>query len=155
MRIKKKKSVILLLLAVCMLFCYWLWLSLRPVEIVAVHHRSSGFSDVLVIAFPPTDKGKISWWLKNQKMLKDKYAIPAPEEDGYFHINFWIFGKGYKEEGNYDRLCFPDMKKKANCIEKNAVFSVSNSVNLGVIFTVYDGMYQLKKDGTIADYKLN
>ena len=155
MKIKKKKSVILLLLAVCMLVGYWLWLSLRPVEIVGVHHRSNGFSDVLVISFPPTDKGKINWWLKNQKMLKDKYAIPAPEKDGYFHINFWLFGKGYKEEEKYDRLCFSDMNTNENCIEKNAVLSVSNSVNLGVIFTVYNGMYQLKKDGTIVEYKLN
>ncbi|MEY8772869.1 hypothetical protein AB6T85_20890 [Erwinia sp. ACCC 02193] len=32
----------------------------RSMEIIAVHHRSSGFSDVLVTIFPPTDKRKIN-----------------------------------------------------------------------------------------------
>ncbi|MBS1203190.1 MAG: hypothetical protein H6R25_89 [Proteobacteria bacterium] len=151
MRVKNKKTIMLFFLTGCMLLGYWLWLSLRPVEIVAIHHRSSGFSDVLVTNFPPTDKGKIKWWLKNKDMLKNKYSIPSPDSDGYFYVTFWSFGDSYKEEGKYDRLCFDDMKTKVNCIEKDAIFSVDKSRNMGVMFTVYDGdNYRLgQNDGII------
>ncbi|MBT0723949.1 DUF943 family protein [Rosenbergiella sp. S61] len=150
MRVKNKKTIVPLFLAGCVLLGYWLWLSLRPVEIIAIHHRSSGFSDVLVTSFPPTDKGKINWWLKNKDRLKDKYGIPKPDSDGYFYVTFWMFGEGYKKEGKYDRLCFDDMKKKVNCIEKDAVFSVDKSRNMGVMFTVYDGdNYRLDHNGDI------
>ncbi|WP_158782141.1 DUF943 family protein [Pantoea sp. BAV 3049] len=144
-----KIIIALYLLGGC-LVGYTLWSSLRPVEIVAIHNRSSGFSDVLVRNFPFTDKGKINWWLKNKDTLKDKYNIPAPESDGSFNITFWLFGEGYMEEGKHDRLCFDEMKSKENCIEKDAAFSVSNSINLGTFFTVYDGKYQLKKNGSIV-----
>lgn len=150
MRVKNKKIIVPLFLAGCVLLGYWLWLSLHPVEIVAIHHRSSGFSDVLVTSFPPTDKGKINWWLKNKDTLKDKYDIPKPDSDGYFYVTFWLFGEGYKKEGKYDRLCFDDMKIKVNCIEKDAVFSVDKSRNMGVMFTVYDGgNYRLDHNGDI------
>ncbi|WP_434747211.1 DUF943 family protein [Pantoea sp. Lu_F5_004] len=150
MIVKYKKTIISLFLAGCVLLSYWLWVFLRPVEIIDVHHRCSGFSDVLVASFPPTDKGKINWWLKNKDMLKDKYGIPNPDSEGYFYVTFWLFGEGYKEEGKYDRLCFDDMKTKVNCIEKDAVFSVDKSRNMGVIFTVYDGDdYRLDHNGYI------
>lgn len=66
---------------------------------------------------------------------------------------FWLFGEGYKETDGYDRLCFDDMNPPLNCIEKDAVFSVSNSSNLGTIFTVYNGKYQLKNNGDIIKFK--
>jgi hypothetical protein len=59
MRVKNRRTIASLFLAGLVLLVYWFWLSLRPVEIVAIYHRSSGFSDVLVTSFPPTDKGKI------------------------------------------------------------------------------------------------
>ncbi|WP_252120247.1 DUF943 family protein [Erwinia tracheiphila] len=62
---------------------------------------------------------------------------------------FWNFGDGYQEEGKYDRLCFDDMHTKENCIEKDPVFSVSNSRNRGIIFTVYDGTWHVKESGEI------
>ncbi|CAH6344981.1 DUF943 domain-containing protein [Pantoea agglomerans] len=120
--IVKNTTIVLLFLAGCVLLSYWLSVFLRPVEIIDVHHRSSGFSDVLVTSFPPTDKGKINWWLKNKDMLKDKYGIPNPDSEGYFYVTFWLFGEGYKKEGKYDRLCFDDMKTKVNCIEKMLFF---------------------------------
>ncbi|MGE1562547.1 DUF943 family protein [Pantoea septica] len=150
MRVKNKKTIIPLFLAGCVFLGYWLWLSLRPVEIVAIHHRSSGFSDILVTSFPPTDKGKINWWLKNKDILKDKYGIPKPDPDGYFYVTFWLFGEGYKKKGKYDKICFNDMKTKRNCIEKDAIFSVDKSRNMGVMFTVYDGdNYRLGQNGDI------
>ncbi|MTD39413.1 DUF943 family protein, partial [Erwinia sp. CPCC 100877] len=71
MRIKNKKKITILLLAGFALLIYWIWLCLRPVEIVAVHQESN-YSDVLVRNFPLTNKGKINWWLKNKDMLKEK-----------------------------------------------------------------------------------
>lgn len=149
MRAKNKKVIVLLFLSGCVLFGYWLWLSLRPVEIVAIHQRFDTTS-VLVNNLPFTDKGKINWWLKNKDLLKAKYDIPKPSPSGYFTVIFWDFGDGYKEEGRYDRLCFDDMKTNVNCIEKNPVFSVDKSRNLGVTFTVYDGdNYRLGQNGEL------
>lgn len=130
---------------------YALWFYLRPVKIVSVH-EDGHFSSVLVRNFPFTDKGKINWWLKNKDMLQEKYHIPKPAPYGNFTITFWIFGKGYKEQGKYDRFCFNDMKEKTNCIEKEAVFSVSKSNNSGTMFTVYDGTYALKENGKVVKY---
>ncbi|WP_277950539.1 DUF943 family protein [Pantoea agglomerans] len=41
MRLKSKKIIVLLTLANCVLSGCWLWLALRPVEIVAVHKDES------------------------------------------------------------------------------------------------------------------
>ncbi len=91
MTIKNKKIISLGLLVIIVLLSYWLWLSLCPVEIVAVH-REGSHSSVLVKTFPLTDKGKINWWLKNKEMLKSKYNIPEPDVDGSFTVVFWYFG---------------------------------------------------------------
>jgi len=147
---KNKKAIALLFLAGCVFLGYWLWLSLRPVEIIAVHHRESNFSAILVKNTPLTDKGKISWWMKNKAIFKEKYNVPNPAEDGSFSVTVWLFGEGYKEEGKYDRFCFNDIKSKKNCIEKDAVFTVTNSKNRGIFFTIYDGdNYRLGQNGDI------
>ncbi len=148
MRVTNKKTITLLVVAGCVLFAYWLWLLIRPIEIVAVHNDGS-HSSVLVKAFPLTNNGKIDWWLKNKELLKDKYGIPVSDSNGSFTMVFWYFGDGYKEEGKYDRRCFDDMKTKVNCIEKEKAFTVTNSPNLGITFTVHDGVYQLQKNGDI------
>ncbi|MBT0723628.1 DUF943 family protein [Rosenbergiella sp. S61] len=152
MTAKSKKTFYALLLVALGILGYCFWLSLRPIDIVAVHHREYGFSSILVRNFPFTDKGKIGWWLKNKDMLKRKYDIPKPEKDGSFTITFWLFGEGYKETDGYDRLCFNDIRPPLNCIDKDAVFSISNSKNLGTIFTTYDGKYQLQKNGDIVKF---
>ncbi|CAI2013308.1 DUF943 family protein [Serratia plymuthica] len=143
-----KVKIFTLLLIVCTLLSYSLWLSLRPVEIVAVH-KEGEFSSVLVKNFPFTDKGKINWWLNNKEILKEKYKTPEPAPDGFFAITFWDFGEGYKEEGKYDRRCFDDMKTKLNCIDKNRVFSVKNNRSNDLLFTVHDGIYRMGKNGNI------
>ena len=61
---KNKKLIGAIFIIAITLVTGFLWLSLRPVTIIAVHHRSSGFSDVLVNHFPFTTKGKIAWWQK-------------------------------------------------------------------------------------------
>lgn len=106
MKVKKKKNLLALVFFAVLLLSYVLWLSWRPVEIVSVHHRSSGFSDVLVKSFPLTDKGRIKWWLENKDKLRENYHVPAPDKDGFFSVTFWSFGEGYKETDGYDRLFF-------------------------------------------------
>lgn len=152
MKVINKKVLRLLLILGGVLTVYLSWLSLRQVEIISVH-KSDSFSDVLVKSFPLSDKGKIGWWLKNKEMLHEKYNIPISSSSGDFTITFWDFGDGYKYDGKYDRLCFEDITTKENCIEKDVVFSVSNSVNLGITFTVYDGQYQMKKNGDIVKFE--
>lgn len=144
-----KKIHYAIALAVAALFAYVLWVSLRPVEIVAVHKEEDS-NDVLVKNFPFTDKGKMDWWLKNKDMLKEKYNIPQPARDGDFSIVFWLFGDGYKETDGYDRLCFNDMNTKINCIDKNRVFSVDKSRNMGISFIAQGGIYRMKKNGEIV-----
>lgn len=153
MTVKNKKFFSVLLLVSGSFLGYVLWRLLSPVEVIAVHQRNN-FSDVLVKNFPFTDRGKISWWLKNKEILKTKYNIPQPASYGNFTIMFWSFGDGYKEEGKYDRLCFKDMKTKVNCIEKDAIFSVNNDSQNRIHFTVYDGEnYLLKENGEVVEYE--
>ena len=78
--------------------------------------------------------------------------MPNPDKEGSFYLTFWLFGDGYKEEEKYDRLCFKDMKTKANCIDKDAIFSIDNSINMGMVFRTYDGTYRLQKNGEIVKY---
>jgi len=147
-RVKNKKTIALFTLAACVLLGYWLWLSLRPVEIVAVH-RDGEFSSVLVKNFPFTDRGKISWWLKNKDMLKEKYNIPQPDKNAFFSIVFWDFADGYKERGKYDRRCFDDIQPPLNCIDKNRIFSIWNTTGNNFSFGVGDGEYTMDKNGSI------
>ncbi len=152
MKVKSKKNLWALLLMGSALLGYVFWLLLHPVEIVSVHQRND-YSDVLVRNFPLTDKSKINWWLENRDMLKDQYSIPKPASDGFYTVIFWDFGDGYKEEGKYDRRCFDDMKTSKNCIDKNKVFSVENDRDKDILFSVYDGMYRLEKNGKIVKIK--
>lgn len=94
MKSKNKKNLWALLLISCALLGYFLLLSFRPVEVVAVHEDGE-FSSVLVKNFPLTDRGKIDWWIKNNAILKEKYNIPKAASDGFFSIIFWDFGDGY------------------------------------------------------------
>ncbi|THB84812.1 DUF943 family protein [Pantoea allii] len=144
-----KKIILTLFFCACMLVAYLLWLSLRPVKIVAVHNTAN-WSSVLVKNFPITDRGKINWWLKNKDALKRQYDIPKPASYGNYTVSIWLFGEGYKEDDKYDRLCFSDMKPPMNCIEKDRVFIISYSKNSGITFTVDDGEYSMKDNGKIT-----
>jgi len=119
MKLKSRKTLNAIILAMVVGAFYFLWVFLRPVEIVAVH-QDGNYSYVLVKNFPLTEKGKIHWWLMNKDMLKQRYDIPKPASYGAFTIEFWDFADGYLEEGKYDRLCFTDMKPPVNCIEKKS-----------------------------------
>lgn len=152
MKANLKKTLLILIVAGGVLMDYFLWLTSRPIEIIAVHQEDN-FSDVLVNHFPPTIRGKIDWWLKNKETLKQRYDIPKPAPYGNYTVSFWLFGDGYKEEGKYDRLCFKNMQPPINCIEKERVFWVSYSKNRGIIYTIDDGEYRTGKDGEIIKLK--
>lgn len=148
----KNKLFILCALALGAMAAYVVWFIFRPVEIVAVH-QSEEYSDVLVRNFPLTDKGKIAWWQSNHERIKKFYAIPKPAQDGYYSIVFWDFADGYKEEGNYDRRCFPQMKVKAQCIDKNKLLSLWRDKDGTVIYGVNDGEYRMTENGKLISEK--
>ena len=147
--IKNKKITWPILAITAVILSYILWLNLRPVNIIAVHHDGS-FNSVLVDNFPVTARGKINWWLKNRDMLKRRYDIPKISSYGSYSIVFWYFGDGYMEEGKYDRLCFREMKTEKNCIEKDKAFTVSDGGNSGLYFLANEGYYQLTDSGKIV-----
>ncbi|MEI2628858.1 DUF943 family protein [Erwinia aphidicola] len=149
---KKRKPLNALILAMVVGALYFLWVFLRPVEIVAIH-QDAQFSDVLVKHFPLTERGKIDWWLANKDTLKKRYNFPKPDKKGNFSVVFWDFGDGYMEERKYDRRCFLDMKPPINCIEKNKEFTVETGRGSDMLFGVYDGIYRLKANGEMTKEK--
>lgn len=148
--LKTKKAIFSISLTLLILF--YLWLSLGPVEIKAVH-KEGNQSYVLVSNFPFTDKGKIRWWLEHKTRLQAKYNIPEPSAEGSFTVVFWFFGDGYRAEGKYDRFCFTDMSTKNNCIDKDAALFVTESRNTGTYFSVAGGTYRLDRHGEIVELK--
>ncbi|SQK77403.1 DUF943 family protein [Tatumella ptyseos] len=152
MKVNYQVSLFMLSFFACLLSASVIWLSLRTVEIVAVHENGN-HSYILVKHFPFTDKGRINWWLEKNKMIKNRYGVPRPDTDGFFTVIFWDFGDGYKEEGKYDRLCFDDMNPPANCIEKNKLFTVNYGRNMGLYFTTNNERYFINKDGNIIKMK--
>ncbi|MDX5628284.1 MULTISPECIES: DUF943 family protein [unclassified Brenneria] len=146
MKILSKKRVIAVLSILTAVYGI-IWLS-RPVKIVAIHQRNN-FSDVLVLNFPLTNRGKIDWWLKHKDMLKEQYAIPKRSSYGSFNITFWDFGEGYKE-GEYDRLCFEDMPAQKNCIEKQRFFSIHDNGRGDITFKTSSQLYKQQPDGKIV-----
>lgn len=149
MTVKNKRFIQALALVAAVALGYLLWLSWRPVEIVAVHQRDH-FSDVLVKSFPVTDRGKIMWWLKNKERLKASYGIPKPASYGSFNITFWLFGEGYKKY-RYDELCFTDLHRDKNCIDKNPLFTVRRFDQKDILFITYEGRYKLSENGEIVE----
>lgn len=135
-----------------MLGGFLLWLSFRSVKIIAVH-QDGNYSEVLVKDYLFTDEGKIKWWLNNNEMLKEKYNIPKPSEDGRYHVILWDFGDGYKEGDGYDSLCFDDMPPPINCIDKNKVITIGHNINSPARFTVSGGVYDLQDNGLIVKRK--
>lgn len=77
MTFKNKIILLVLTFVVFLLLACTLRVVLRPAEIVAIHHRSSGLSDILVKNFPYTDQGKITWWLENKNDIEKNITFPT------------------------------------------------------------------------------
>ncbi|MCU5771891.1 DUF943 family protein [Erwiniaceae bacterium BAC15a-03b] len=121
----------------------------RPVEIIAVHQQQH-WSHVLVKNFPFTARGKVKWWEANRMLLKEKYGIPVPTNDGWFSVTFWDFGEGYEVEKpdenswfpdkSTDHLyCFTEMKVEARCIRKKGRLMKINFTSENLIRFTADG----------------
>jgi len=152
MKRKYTKIIFPLFLFAFVFITYFFWISLRPVEIVAVHQKDD-YSSVLVKNFPITEKGQINWWLKNSKMLKNHYDIPKPDSDGDFGIVVWDFGEGYKEQGDEskdDRFCFADLKSPKNCIDKNMILYITYTKSSGISFITPNDEYRINKKGELV-----
>ncbi|MGP2424276.1 DUF943 family protein [Yersinia sp. 2538 StPb PI] len=147
--IGKKGRIILA--AVVIFFVYIVFYVFQPVKIIDGHIRSSGFS-VLIVKNPPlTDKGKISWWKKNELFIKETYSIPKPDSDGTFTVVVLDVGDGYKIDSGTDEdsdlLCFDDMKTEKNCIEKNWVMDIEYLKNGSTRFNINKSSYIQLSDG--------
>lgn len=68
-------------------------------------------------------------------------------------VVFWEFGEGFKEDDGYDRVCFPEIKSKLNCVDKNSLMMVVQSKRQGLSFRMDSGIYFIKKDGSMIKKK--
>nr|ACY01326.1 unknown [Erwinia pyrifoliae] len=115
-------------------------------KIIAVYSDGS-YADVLVKNFPLTDNSKIKWWQKNIPMMKKRFNVPEPSENGVFHVSFWNFDDGYKPAGKEDLLCFNQMKSEVRCVEKKKLMEVKKNKN-GEVSILTDDAYVLSKKST-------
>lgn len=143
------RKVIYIVMIVMLIFSAFIYLwSGRSVEIVDVYYYSDKRINILARHFPITDRGKLSWWRKNEKNILEKYNLP---ENG-FSVYIWNFGNGYQKLSPYDAedefYCFPDVKSESKCIKKDIYMSVDSGGNYYRMF-LFSGsgyFYQTKKD---------
>lgn len=157
--IKSKSKIILFImfLLLSLVLTYFLWLFLRPVKIVTVH-KNGDISHILVKNYPLTDKGKINWWLENEKTIKIHYNVPQSESHKSFTVIFWNFGNGYKDKGDEskdDRFCFSDLLPPKNCIDKSKLFYISSGKDTGISFVTNHEIYRIKKDDELVKMSSN
>ncbi|WP_436876900.1 DUF943 family protein [Siccibacter turicensis] len=139
------RDVLIILTAIVVL--YSLFISLRPVEVVAVYHDNN-YIDVIVKHFPSDDMDKITWWLDHKKTLSSKGVIPSSSSLHHYSITFWDYGQGFKPKDD-DALCFAEIKSSVNCIDKKALLIVSNDNAGDVYFTVDNARYRLDNSNII------
>ena len=153
---KKVVKVILSMVAVIGLFggALMLYLTLRPVKIIAVHQDKYSGS-ILVDHLPPLAMQRIKWWQKNKDMLAKKYALPVKWDEKNYNIYVWEFGDGYKELGKYDRLCFDDMPPPKNCIEKERLMYIFLNRHGEVNYWLNGTGYVQRADGTLDETGLD
>lgn len=156
-KIKNKITLLTISLLTSLVSTYLLWLLLRPAKIVDVH-KDGDISHILLKNPPLTDKGKINWWLENEKTIRIHYNIPQSESHKSFTIIFWDFGNGYKEKGDEskdDRFCFSDLLPPKNCIDKSKLFYISSGKDTGISFVTDHAIYRIKKDGELIKMASN
>ncbi|AJJ54229.1 hypothetical protein BZ17_2763 [Yersinia pseudotuberculosis IP 32953] len=156
--LKNNYKILLGMIAVGVL--YAAWEISRPVEIMDIYidNFSEGYysNHIMVKNFPITDKGKLAWWKDNKTMLKEKYGIPKPYQDGRFSISIWDFSNGYKKmptgdlrlsTDSSDLLCFDEMKTEKNCIDKNWIMDIEKIRDNRIFFSMGNSSYQQPVEG--------
>ncbi|WP_130098529.1 DUF943 family protein [Siccibacter turicensis] len=94
----------------------------KPVKVINVSF--DGYTAQIVVdQLPFSESGKMAWWQRSQKQIRNKYAIPS-DNTGPFLITVYAFGKGYQKEGDEDRLCFRNITPPRNCIDKNILMMI-------------------------------
>jgi len=144
-----KEIVTTLLVILLILLGWWLYLDNRTVNIIDAHYDKYSVS-VIVDHLPLTTHKKIAWWLNNQKSIRQKYNIPFKSDEGTLKVYIWAFGDGYMPREKYDRLCFDDMKKTNNCIEKNQLMNIDTNRQGEVIYNFDDDVYIQKENGELT-----
>lgn len=145
---KKYKLLVMLILLVAGL---WLVkLALSPTQIIAVHH--SGYAARIILKNPPlTRRTKLLWWKHNRKLLEEKYNLPRVDARSDYYVSIWDYADGYKEEEDEDRLCFEDKAPPKNCIDKNWVMTVEQSLSSKrVIYSIGEDTFETLPDGKIV-----
>ena len=139
---------------------YVVFIMLKPVEIVAVHHDKFT-TDILVKNFPLTNKGKIDWWKKNAGALNKKYPFILNESGETFWITIWDFKDGYQQEKPDDTtffpshstdhlLCFEEIKAAERCIRKeNWLMLVTRATTGTISYTMKGASYYQKPNGPL------
>ncbi|SQK77400.1 Enterobacterial putative membrane protein (DUF943) [Tatumella ptyseos] len=94
-----KKTLLIIVAAGTVLMSYLLWLTCRPVEIIAVHKKDN-YSSVLVNNFPFTERGRINCWQENKQMLKNRYGVPGLTLMVFLLLSFGILVMGIKKKVN-------------------------------------------------------
>lgn len=122
-----------------------------PVKIINIHKEGTEHANIVVTHFPLTDNGKINWWLDHKEFIKKTYNTPAQSR---YYIAIWDIGDGYVADSyKEDFYCFSDMKTTKNCIEKNLLMIIDNTLpndNDDVLFFINGDLYRQDKNGNIT-----
>ncbi|WP_239001190.1 DUF943 family protein [Pantoea stewartii] len=121
-------------------------------KVLAIH-GSGSYKELLVKNMPFTDSDKIKWWDNN----RDKF-ISSPKT---YNVSLWNFNCGYqtlapKDSGffpDHDNdylLCFDDMKKEENCIDKsNWLMDISKTKDGYIHYRLNGESYYRKPSGEL------
>ncbi|WP_276972636.1 DUF943 family protein [Tatumella ptyseos] len=135
---------------VFLIIAYCILIAVRPAKIVRVDN-----STVFVEHLPMTNKGKLSWWLKNKELLQNKYHIINPPDnftviimnfDGYEKLP-----KGVRDGSIDDYTCFDDNNgEQKKCVYNSIAIVVRGSVDGKVFINIGDKTYIQSSDGRVA-----
>ena len=135
---------------VFLIIAYCILIAVRPAKIVRVDNNT-----VFVEHLPMTNKGKLSWWLKNKELLKNKYHIINPPDnftviimnfDGYEKLP-----KGVRDGSIDDYTCFDDNNgEQKKCVYNSIAIVVRGSVDGKVFINIGDKTYIQSSDGRVA-----
>ncbi len=135
---------------VFLIIAYCILIAVRPAKIVRVDN-----STVFVEHLPMTNKGKLSWWLKNKESLQNKYHIITPPDnftviimnfDGYEKLP-----KGVRDGSIDDYTCFDDNNgEQKKCVYNSIAIVVRGSVDGKVFINIGDKTYIQSSDGRVA-----
>ncbi|WP_025902189.1 DUF943 family protein [Tatumella sp. UCD-D_suzukii] len=134
---------------VFLIIAYCILIAVRPAKIVRVDNNT-----VFVENLPMTNKGKLSWWLKNKELLQNKYHIINPPDnftviimnfDGYEKLP-----KGVRDGSIDDYTCFDDNNgEQKKCVYNSIAIVVRGSLGSKIYINIDKNKYTLTPDGKV------